>query len=274
MSDAAAGYVMGHDDRERRRLALQASIQNPFTQQLFLRAGLASGMRVLDLGCGVGELSLMAARIVGPQGSVVAVDIDDAALETARRRAEEEQLLNIEFRREDIQTYNPDAPFDAVVGRHILIHTPDPLRLLRAVHAALKSDGVAVFHEFDFTVLPADDPELPLRSLAKRLFRDFFQRALGSADIGGRLFHLFCAAGFGHPQCRGEFSIEGAPDSSFYEWVAESLRSILPRAEGLGLVKAAEVDIDTFADRLRQETVSRRSGLPAPVIVECFARKW
>jgi cyclopropane fatty-acyl-phospholipid synthase-like methyltransferase len=53
-------YVMGHDDRERRRLGLQATIINPITEHLLQRAGLAPGMRVLDAGCGVGEVSLVA----------------------------------------------------------------------------------------------------------------------------------------------------------------------------------------------------------------------
>jgi cyclopropane fatty-acyl-phospholipid synthase-like methyltransferase len=57
---ASASYVMGHDDRERKRLAFQASILNPFTEQLLRRAGISSGMRVLDLGCGVGDLCLIA----------------------------------------------------------------------------------------------------------------------------------------------------------------------------------------------------------------------
>ena len=92
MSDsAAANYVMGHTDRERRRLQLQASIINPITEQLLRRGGLAAGMRVLDIGSGVGDVALIAARLVGPTGSVTACDLDGAALTvlTARAAAEE-----------------------------------------------------------------------------------------------------------------------------------------------------------------------------------------
>src|SRR5215510_4374556 len=55
--DMSDTYVMGHDDRERRRLVLQASILDPITEQLFRRAGISSGMNVLDIGCGVGDVS-------------------------------------------------------------------------------------------------------------------------------------------------------------------------------------------------------------------------
>src|SRR5215831_17441423 len=95
MSELSA-YVMGLDDRERRRLLLQASILNPLTEQLFRRAGISSGMNVLDIGCGVGDVSLIVARLVGPYGSVTSVDFDNAALETVKVRAAAEGMRNIE----------------------------------------------------------------------------------------------------------------------------------------------------------------------------------
>src|ERR1044071_6025523 len=95
MSDKS-GYVMGHDDRERRRLALQASILNPFTEHLLRRAGISAGMRILDIGCGVGDVSLLAARIVGRSGHVTSLDFDRHALDTLAQRAGAEVLANID----------------------------------------------------------------------------------------------------------------------------------------------------------------------------------
>jgi ubiquinone/menaquinone biosynthesis C-methylase UbiE len=79
MSQTPTRYVMGHDDRERRRLFLQASILNPLSDQLLRRAGISSGVRVLDIGCGIGELSMVAARLVGRRGRVTGIDIDGKA---------------------------------------------------------------------------------------------------------------------------------------------------------------------------------------------------
>lgn len=70
MTDTKADYVLGHTDRERRRLALQAALLNPLTDSFLRRAGVSAGMRVLDLGCGIGEVTLIAARLVGPHGQV------------------------------------------------------------------------------------------------------------------------------------------------------------------------------------------------------------
>lgn len=263
---------MGHDDRERRRLALQASILNPFTEQLLRRAGIASGMRVLDLGCGVGDVSLIAGRLAGRHGQVIAIDMDNDALAIGRQRAAEGGLNNISFQQGDVLNYHTDTLFDAVTGRHILLHAPDPLKLVQVSFALLNPGGVAAFQEYDFSTIQPAYPESPLRDQTACLFRDFFG-AVTQANPGAQLYHLLLEAGFSSPDCRVEYPMDGGPDSPYYEWLAESVRSILPRAEELGLLRAADVEIDTLAQRLKEEAVSRKSCVPAPLMVGGFARK-
>ena len=98
-------YVMGATEHERRRLLLQGSILNPLTDRFLRQAGISAGMRVLDLGCGIGDVSLMAARIVGPAGSVTGLDLDSAALDVAQTRAREENLLNVNFEQAAFEDY-------------------------------------------------------------------------------------------------------------------------------------------------------------------------
>jgi ubiquinone/menaquinone biosynthesis C-methylase UbiE len=205
---------MGNDDRERKRLALQASILNPFTEQLLRRAGISSGMRVLDLGCGVGDLCRVAARLVGYQGRVVAVDIDQPALATVQQRAHEHGLANISLVQSRIDEYRPDHPFDALIGRHILIHVPDPLHVLKSSWEHLREGGVAAFQEYDFSVIQPGYPAWPLREKLFQFFRDFFCRGV-QGGVGTKLYHLFLEAGFTTPDCRVEYPIDGGPDSPF-----------------------------------------------------------
>jgi len=58
-----------------------------------------------------------------------------------------------------------------------------------------------------------------------------------------------------------------------YEWIAETVRSLLPRLEALGMTTAAEVDIDTLAQRLRQEAIEKRGVMMGPLMIGAFARK-
>ena len=93
-------YVMTHTDTERRRLALQASMINPFTNRFLRDAGISGGMHVLDFACGVGDVSLIAGRLVGGHGSVTGVNIDPEALAIASSRAKERDSITFgSFRR-------------------------------------------------------------------------------------------------------------------------------------------------------------------------------
>ena len=268
---ATSEYVMGHDERERRRLALQASILNPFTEHLLRRAGISAGMRVLDIGCGVGDVSLLAARIVGRSGRITSLDFDARALEKLQERACAEMLSNIECVEGNVHDWDSGARFDAVIGRHILIHSKDPLQVLRQSAGMLQPRGLAVFHEYDFSVMHRAWPPAPVRDRTMEVFDRFFERTCFS-NMGSRLWTLLVEAGFDNPDCRAEYPIDGGPESVYFEWFAESLRSILPRAIALGIVSEREIDIDTLEERLRAENAATKSGLPAPTMIGAFAR--
>lgn len=265
-----ATYIMGRTERERRRLQLQGSILGPLTERLFQTAGIWSGMRVLDLGCGIGDLSLMAARITGSDGHVIGIDVDDAALDIARLRAA--GCHHVAFEHADFAHYNPDRPLDAVVGRHVLIHTADPLSLIRRVVSWLRPGGIAAFQEYDLSLYPAGYPQAPLIDSLERAMVEFFRKATPHANIGMRLYRLMREAGLSKPQSWADCLIDGGPVSPFYEWFAETVRSILPGMEAFGLATMVG-DPDTLAERLREETVTAGACVTSPLIVSAFATR-
>ena len=69
-------YVVGRSEGEARRLERQAELFELPTRRLFEAAGISSGMKVLDLGSGAGDVAFLAAELVGPTGRVVGVDLD------------------------------------------------------------------------------------------------------------------------------------------------------------------------------------------------------
>ena len=83
---------------------------------------------------------------------------------------------------------------------------------------------------------------------------------------------LVNGSGLERPDCRAEYPMSGGTDSFYYEWIAESLRSILPRAVSQGIVRDGEFDIDTLEQRIREETASSNSCIPAPAMIGAFAR--
>src|SRR5580700_2360165 len=130
---AASGstYVLGHADVEVQRLLLQGRLYDDYTEHALRLAGLRPGMRVLDVGSGPGDVSFVAARLVGPSGSVLGVDAAPEMVGLARARAAEKGLPTVHFMQTAIDAIALDEPVDAVIGRLILMHLPDPAATLR-----------------------------------------------------------------------------------------------------------------------------------------------
>src|SRR4030095_1044510 len=99
-----SAYSIEQSEAEMQRLALQAEVlEAQPTRWLFEQAGLTGGMHVLDVGCGTGDVSFLAAQMVGPKGAVVGVDNSPRALEIARFRAARAGLTNVSFFEADVQ---------------------------------------------------------------------------------------------------------------------------------------------------------------------------
>ena len=77
-------YILGHSGREILRPMRQAAILRPITERLLRSAGVRPGMRVLDLGCGSGDVTMLAAELVGASGSVVGIDRSPEVIAVAR----------------------------------------------------------------------------------------------------------------------------------------------------------------------------------------------
>src|SRR5437762_11546940 len=86
IDNAQMPYPIGENESQTRRLITQAQLYNPSTRAFFQAAGIGKGMKVLELGSGVGDVSLVLAELVGPSGSIVGVELKSAAVESARSR--------------------------------------------------------------------------------------------------------------------------------------------------------------------------------------------
>lgn len=270
---ANAEYVLGHTDRERRRLAVQAAVLNPLTDSFLRRAGVSAGMNVLELGCGIGEVSLIAARLVGPHGHVHGIDLDPAALDIARARISSAGHDHVTFENIDVVEHLPAEQYDAVIGRHILIHTKDALVMLKKAVAMVHDGGLVAFQEYDLSRSTFSYPELPLMLKTGGQIIEFFRRAVPRPDIGVQLFHLMQEAGLPPAECRAECIMDGGPHSLVYEWVAETVISLSTKFEALGMEPLEDADGASLTRRLRDEALLKRGVFVAPMMIGAFARK-
>ena len=186
-------YALGHSDRELNRLRAQARRVDPVTRAFFGQAGIAPGMRVLDVGSGAGDVAFLLAELVGDTGEVVGVDREPGALAVASARAASRG--NVSFREGDPARMTFERSFDAVVGRYVLQFQPDPVAMLRALVRHLHPGGIVAFHELDwdsvrsFPASPTYDQccRWVVETLAERMSREVISSdsvIVGRAEIG------------------------------------------------------------------------------------------
>src|SRR5229473_3955553 len=140
-------YALGYTNTEHDRLIRQAARVAPITERLFREAGIGPGQRVLDIGSGVGDVAILAARLVGHSGEVVGIERDPRSIARARARVAEAGLRNVSFTQTDVSEITASEPFDAAVGRFILMWLPDPVSVLRQLSLLVRPGGVLAFQE-------------------------------------------------------------------------------------------------------------------------------
>lgn len=109
-------------------------------------ASYVPGERVLDVGCGSGDLTLAAARVVGGSGSVHGVDLSPAMLAVANARAAAEGVDNVTFEAADASTFRPEgAGFDVAVSRFGVMFFDDPTGAFAHLRSFMVPDGRLAF---------------------------------------------------------------------------------------------------------------------------------
>ena len=150
---------------EVRPLGLRVTSVLDLTEDVLRSSGIKRGMRVLDLGCGAGDASLLIAKLVGPTGLVVGLDYAAKAIDVAQRRATVAgQCYWMRFVTADPDAFVPHERFDAVVVRSTRLAMGERATFLR-LSACVRPDGVIMV----LSGRPAGDVESPLHRIGSRL---------------------------------------------------------------------------------------------------------
>ena len=256
-------YVLGDSECELRRLVSQSRLIAVITEQVMKRAGIGHGMNVLDCGCGVGDVSFLAAKLVGSEGHVLGIDRSVAGIDRAR----EAGFLNVSFEVvDDLASFRPRVPLDAVVGRLILMYVQEPAAILSHFVPYIRRGGLVVFHELVLS-MSRSVPSCPLLEKCGGWIHDTFVQAGADIDMGWKLFATFQRAGLPGPEMLLASPVSAGPDSLMYRHIAETVRSLLPMMERYGVASAEEVMVDNLADRLRADMTAAGTVCATPVLI-------
>ncbi len=263
-------YVLGHDAHELERLARQAAFLGDLTEFVFRQAGIEAGMQVLDIGCGAGDVSFIAAKLVGPQGRVVGVDRAPEAVAAARQRAAQAGLGQTHFVVGDALELLTDERFDAV-GRLVLMYLPDPSQALRRWAGLLRPGGIVAFQEFSISRSRCEPP-VPLVDRCLKIVHETFRRVGADPDMGVRLREVFLGAGLPLPRLLELARGQGAADPTMAQMLVGVVSSLLPAAEKHGIASAAELDLPTLAERLCAEIEGAQAIVWPPSLIGGWTR--
>src|SRR5262249_30076422 len=117
--DPTRRYAIRGGKEGKERLNVLARVLLPTTTHLLDRVGLITGMKCLDVGCGGGHVTILMARIVGPQGRVIGTDTDPEILALAREDAKAAKAMNVEFQQQDACARLWHNEFDVAYARFL-----------------------------------------------------------------------------------------------------------------------------------------------------------
>jgi len=268
-------YVCGHSSSELERLAVQAAVFRAITDDALVWAGIGAGMRVLDIGCGAGDMSLAVAAHVGAGGAVIGIDRAPEAVTVARRRAAANGTRNVEFRQGAIEEFDPGGQVDALVGRFVLMHQADPAAILCKAARHVRPGGVILILESNLAgLLPGVRtwPDAPLFGAAIDWMIEVIRRAGALPDMGLRLHRTFVDAALPAPRLRQHASLfAGAAAADLCAYVAESVRSMLAVGARLEFPVPAVLEAATLARELAREARALDAVLSSPPVIAAWS---
>jgi ubiquinone/menaquinone biosynthesis C-methylase UbiE len=268
--NAPSGYALGDAPEELDRLVNQARHLKEHTALVLRMARLMPGQQVLDLGCGLGDVTLTAAEIVGPKGFVVGVDHSAAAIRGARERALSAGVNNVEFVMGDITDLKGHRQYDAIVGRLIAMHLTDAVGTLARLKAHLRPGGLLVLQEIDVEVTTTE-PRCATIERARDWVATAFRAANCNPNSGTSLYRILRQAGY---LPHGAFASQPTfvpATADGLGWFAQTVRTLMPWIEASGTTRA-EVEIESLAARMIAEVSANDALVLGPRLVGAWAR--
>jgi ubiquinone/menaquinone biosynthesis C-methylase UbiE len=271
INDVSSAYLLGSTNAEHERLIRQAMILNPFTERFFREAGIAPGQRVLDIGSGLGDVAMLAARLVEPAGTVMGVDRDETAIAKAKARVAEAGLQNVIFTESEVGQVASTKPFDAIVGRLILEFLPNPGEVISTLSKLLRAGGVLAIQDACWGPFLQLTAPLPLRSKCASLIHQAFQHSGANMDMELALYRSFQQAGFPAPSMRIEVPV--GSDPVFARWIYDLLSSLHPQMQKHSLAYQMLGDFSTLLQRLEVEASAAKVFGACIGLVGAWSRK-
>jgi SAM-dependent methyltransferase len=264
-------YVLGTHDDEIERLGLQHRVWRSRALEAWARARIGAGASVIDFGAGPGFASVDLAEIVGPSGTVHALERSRRFLDVLETRTKARGLSQVRAHELDFATDAlPVANADAAWVRWVFAFLPDPKAALKKLVDALKPGGVIVIHEYLVYEAWRLAPRAPLfeRFIAEVIAN--WRGSGGEPNIGRDLPAWLAEFGLTLEVTRPHSDILGR-DDIMWHWPTSFFETHIDRLVELGRFPA-ELGHDMRAEFARA-AAAPGTRMVTPIVVEIIARK-
>jgi ubiquinone/menaquinone biosynthesis C-methylase UbiE len=258
-------YSLGSHAEELARLDRQAAaIEHP-TRLLLQSAGLAPGVRVLDLGTGLGHVAMMTGGFVAPAGRVVGIDQAAEMTTVARQRAKDAGVAHVTFEQGDVNTWRADEHFDAITARLLLFHVANPGAVVRHHTSNLRPAGMFVAIDFDIGAARSE-PAVPIVTEAIRWILEAFQAAGAWPRIGARLGTILEGAGLTGVTTFGIQTYLAPDNPAGPRLIAGVVRSLAPLIIRHGIATAEQLNAATLERRIAEQVREANAVILPPTV--------
>jgi ubiquinone/menaquinone biosynthesis C-methylase UbiE len=264
-------YVLGTHDDEVARLGLQHRVWRPAVAECWQRVGITHGWRVLDVGAGPGYATADLAEIVGPTGSVLAIERSARFLEVARERCRGRRLTNVEFREGDLMELSlGELGYDASWCRWVASFVSSPKKLVENIAGALRPGGIAIFHEYSDYETFRLMPDKPALESFTTVVMESWRASGGEPNVARQLPELLSNAGFRVLEIIPRVRTVSIRDYT-WQWPKSFIEINVARLQALGRV-SAEWGADVLREFHEADT-DPHAWFTTPMFLEIVAQR-
>jgi len=266
-------YLLGHSKRELERLQRQAEVGRPFTEHFLSEIGVGPGWKVLEIGCGAGDLAMRLGELVGPSGFVIGVDRSADAIDIARTRTRAVGLEQVSFQQSSAEEFTASMKFDLAIARLVLVHQKDPTTVVRAAAQVVRPGGTVAFYEPDLTRGAfRSSPYVPILHKVADWMGRLFEKELPHHDVGTRLVEQFYRAGLPRPRLISHAPVLTGDDLLRFQWLVDILETLRPKLIREGIITEDEFPSEGLAEQLQAAVLEAHSQVIFPSTFGVWAK--
>ncbi|WP_108868571.1 class I SAM-dependent methyltransferase [Aquimarina aquimarini] len=250
-----------------------ASIGEDITRKLIESSGIKNGMKVLDLGCGNGNVTFLLADYIGQDGLIVGIDSNENAINEAKLKSKKLGLSNIFFHLGNLdQDFKLGySGFDAVIVRRVLMYLPNPKKTIQTTLNYLKPKGLFLAQENDLSLTPIGLKSMPEHIKIISLIKKTLEKENVNLKMGLELNTILTDVGLSVEKVWVETAISTPNQPTPWAYLGKMMKDRMLEQKVINDV--SEIGLETLEKRLSEERVINQSTFITDLVFCGIGRK-